>query len=50
MSLLTYCKSTHDEIEKLIKNHVDECKTVIPWDGQHRVVVKKIIDIFKRTH
>ena len=50
MSLLTYYKSTHDEIEKLIENHVKECRKNIPWTGEHRVVVKKIIDIFKRTH
>lgn len=50
MSLLTYYKSTHDEIEKLIEDHVEECRKNIPWDGEHRVVVKKIIDIFKRTH
>ncbi len=50
MSLLTYYKSTHDEIEKLIEDHVEECRKNIPWGGEHRVVVKKIIDIFKRTH
>ena len=50
MSLLTYYKSTSDEIEKLIEDHVKECRKNIPWTGEHRVVVKKIIDIFKRTH
>ena len=50
MSLLTYYKSTHDDIEKLIEDHVDECRKNIPWTGEHSVVVDKIINIFKRTH
>ena len=50
MSLLTYYKPTHDEIEKLIEDHVNTCRKSIYWEGEHRVVVKKIIDIFKRTH
>jgi len=50
MSLLTYHKPIHDEIEKLIEGHVNECRRTISWEGEHRVVVKKIIDIFKRTH
>ena len=50
MSLLTYYKPTHDEMEKIIEGHVNECRRSIPWEGEHRVVVKKIIDIFKRTH
>jgi hypothetical protein len=50
MSLLTYYKSTHDDIEKLIEDHVEECRKNIPWTGEHRVVVDKIINIFKRTH
>ena len=50
MSLLTYHKPIHDEIEKLIEDHVNTCRKSIYWEGEHRVVVKKIIDIFKRTH
>ena len=48
MSLLAFYKSTHDEIEKLIENHVEECRKNIPWTGEHRVVVDKIIKIFKK--
>ena len=48
MSLLTYYKSTHDEIEKLIEDHVEECRKNIPWDGEHKQVVKDIVKIFKR--
>ena len=50
MSMLAFYKSTHDEIEKLIEDHVKECRKNIPWSGEHRVVVDKIINIFKRTH
>ena len=50
MSMLAFYKSTYDEIEKLIENHVEECRKNIPWTGEHRVVVDKIINIFKRTH
>jgi len=48
MSLLAFYKSTHDEIEKLIENHVEECRKNIPWTGEHRVVVDNIIKIFKK--
>ena len=49
MSLLAFYKSTHDEIEKLIENHVKDCRKNIPWTGEHRTVVNKIIKIFKKT-
>ena len=48
MSMLAFYKSTHDEIEKLIQDHVDECRKNIPWNGEHRVVVNNIIKIFKK--
>jgi len=47
--MMTFYKSTSDEIEKLIEDHVDSCRKNIPWDGENRVVVKKILKIFKRT-
>jgi len=50
MSLLTYYKSTHDDIEKLIEDHVKECRRNIPWSGEHKTVVRNIINIFKKTH
>ena len=49
MSMLAFYKSTHDEIEKLIEDHVEECRKNIPWTGEHRTVVDKIIKVFKRT-
>ena len=48
MSLLAFYKSTHDEIEKLIENHVEECRKNIPWTGEHRTVVNKIVKVFKK--
>ena len=49
MSMLAFYKSTYDEIEKLIEDHVTECRRNIPWDGEHREVVNKIVKVFKRT-
>ena len=48
MSLLTYYKSTHDDIEKLIEDHVDECRKNIPWTGENKAVVNKIVKVFKK--
>ena len=49
MSMLAFYKSTHDEIEKLIENHVKDCRKNIPWAGENKVVVDNIIKVFKRT-
>lgn len=48
MSFMAYHKPTHDAIEKLIEDHVKECRKNIPWDDENKVVVKKIIKIFKK--
>ena len=48
MSFLAFYKSTHDEIEKLIEDHVEECRKNIPWAGENKAVVTKIIKIFKK--
>ena len=49
MSIMAFYKSTSDEIEKLIENHVKECRRNIPWDGESKAVVEDILKIFKRT-
>ena len=49
MSMLAFYKSTYDEIEKLIENNVRECRKNIPWTGENKVVVDKIVKVFKRT-
>ena len=48
MSMLAFYKPVHDDIEKLIKKHVEKCRRTTPWDGEHKQVVKDIIKIFKR--
>jgi len=48
MSLLTYHKPTHDKIEKLIKEHVNQCRRNIAWDGENKQVTQDIINIFKK--
>jgi hypothetical protein len=48
MSMLAYFKPAHDDIEKLIKKHVEKCRRTTPWDGEHKQVVKDIVRIFKR--
>jgi DNA-binding FrmR family transcriptional regulator len=48
MSMLAYFKPAHDDIEKLIKEHVKKCRRTTPWDGEHKQVVKDIVKIFKR--
>ena len=49
MSIMAFYKSTYDEIEKLIEDHVKDCRRNIPWTGENKVVVDKIIKVFKRT-
>ena len=48
VSMLAYFKPAHDDIEKLIKKHVEKCRRTTPWDGEHKQVVKDIVKIFKR--
>ena len=48
MSMIAYFKPAHDDIEKLIKKHVDKCRRTTPWDGEHKQLVKDILKIFKR--
>ena len=49
MSMLAFYKSTYDEIEKLIEDHVKDCRKNIPWAGENKVVVDNIIKVFKKT-
>ena len=46
--MLAYFKPAHDDIEKLIKKHVEKCRRTTPWDGEHKQEVKDIVKIFKR--
>ena len=44
-----YSKETKEEIKKLIKEHVKEIRTNIPWAGENDLVTKKIIKLFRKT-
>ena len=44
-----YSKETKEEIKKLIKEHVKDCRTNIPWSGENDLVTKKIIKLFRKT-
>ncbi len=46
--MIAYFKPAHNDIEKLIKKHVEKCRRTTPWDGEHKQVVKDIERIFKR--
>ena len=48
MTLLAYSKEVHEEIEKLIEEHVKNSRRTYPWNGEHVEVTKKIMKIFKR--
>ena len=48
MTLLAYSKEVHDEIEKLIEEHVKRSRRSYPWNGEHVEVTQKIMNIFKR--
>ena len=44
-----YSKETKEEIKKLIKDHVKEIRTNIPWSGENDLVTKKIMQLFRKT-
>ena len=44
-----YSKETKEEIKKLIKEHVKEIRTNIPWSGENDLVTKKIIKLLRKT-
>ena len=44
-----YSKKTRVMVEKLIKEHVKEVRTNIPWTGENDLVTKKIMKLFKET-
>ena len=46
--MLAFYKPAHDDIEKLVKKHVEQCRKNIPWAGENKAVVTKIIKIFKK--
>ena len=49
MSMRAYSKKTREKIKELIKNHVEACRTNIPWSGENDDVTKKIIKLFREN-
>ncbi len=48
MCMRAYSRETRLKIEKLIKEHVKEVRTNIPWSGENDLVTKKIIKLFRK--
>ena len=48
MCMRAYSKETKEEIKKLLKKHVKEVRTNIPWTGENDVVVEKIMKIIEK--
>ena len=44
-----YSKETKEEIKKLLKKHVKEVRTNIPWSSENDLVTKKIMQLFRKT-
>ncbi len=49
MSINAYSKETKNKVRQLIKEHVKNVRTNIPWSGENDVVTKKIMNLFKKT-
>ena len=49
MCMKAYSKKTRLMVEKLIKEHVKEVRTNIPWTGENDLVTKKIMKLFRKT-
>ena len=47
MSLQLYFKPNRDRVEKMIKEHVDDCRRSMQWDGEHKKLVADIFDLLK---
>ena len=40
-------KENHNQIEKIIKEHVEKSRRTHPWAGEHKSTVKKIMKIIE---
>ena len=47
MSISLYSKEMREEIELMVKEHVENCRNNPPVDGEHKLVVKKIIKFLR---
>ena len=42
-----YSKEMREEIEEMIEGHVENCRNKPPVEGEHKLVVKKIIKFLR---
>ena len=49
MSISLYSKEMREEIEEMIEEHVENCRNKPPVEGEHKLVVKKIIKFLLQT-
>ncbi len=47
MSISLYSAEMRKEIEQMIEEHVENCRNKPPVDGEHKLVVKKIIKFLR---
>ena len=47
MSISLYSKEMREEIEEMIEGHVENCRNKPPVEGEHKLVVKKIIKFLR---
>ena len=47
MSISLYSAEMRKEIEEMIEEHIENCRNKPPVDGEHKLVVKKIIKFLR---
>ena len=47
MSMSLYSAEMREEIELMVEEHVENCRNKPPVDGEHKLVVKKIIKFLR---
>ena len=47
MSMSLYSKEMREELEQMVEEHVENCRNNPPVEGEHKLVVKKIIKFLR---
>lgn len=47
MSMSLYSKEMREELELMVEEHVENCRNNLPVEGEHKLVVKKIIKFLR---
>ena len=47
MSMSLYSAEMREEIELMVEEHVENCRNKLPVEGEHKLVVKKIIKFLR---